>query len=497
MQIKENTRLFPKFLIILFLVEFWERFAYYGMRAILTLFLISHFQLSDKSSYAIYSIYAALSYAGPIVGGWIADKWLGFSRMVLVGGIIISIGHLFMTLIPIYDNFLYLGLALIAVGAGFFKGNITNLLGSCYDKEHSLNRSNGFTLFYVGVNLGGVTSGIICSYIGNQFGNHYAFGLAGLGMVLGLITFIKYHHVLPITKDVKYQTISKASVNNLVYVLAVVFTIFSVYLLKYYAVIQQIQYLSNIIKILSLVLVIAIITWMLYKIKNAQERKNLIALIIFTFFFMIFFMFEMQLGSIFCTFIHRNVDKFIFGKYFLSANAASSAINPLSIVIFGTLLTLIAKRNSKSNMLRFAFGILSVSILFIILYYGCVYANDEGYVNYIPVLLGLLIMSIGEVFISPFLQGQATLLSPQGFKGLIMGMIMLSLSFANLLGLTWTPIFDIAKVTSSDNIFNPVESLEVYKQGFLQMFQFNTVIFILFLLLIPVLKYLLKNNQTN
>jgi POT family proton-dependent oligopeptide transporter len=146
-QSKKITKL-PNFLKLLFFVEMWERFSYYGMRGLLVIFLTSQLGFKDERAYAIYSVFAAIGYAGPVLAGLLADKLVGFRNMILSGGILITLGHATMSLIELKSDLIYVGLALIAVGTGMFKGNITNLLGACY-ASHDPERSRGLTLFYV------------------------------------------------------------------------------------------------------------------------------------------------------------------------------------------------------------------------------------------------------------------------------------------------------------------------------------------------------------
>lgn len=186
---------YQKFLKLIFFVEIWERFSYYGMRALLVLFLISNLGFSDAKAYAIYSLFAAIGYTGPVIGGIMADKLMGFRNMILIGGIVIIMGHICMTFVGWNTFLVYLGLALIAIGTGLFKGNITNLLGSCY-KDNDPNRERGFTLFYVGINLSSFFASILCAIVASNYGWDYGFGLAGIGMFIGLVVFTKFQHIL-------------------------------------------------------------------------------------------------------------------------------------------------------------------------------------------------------------------------------------------------------------------------------------------------------------
>ena len=178
----------PTGLFMLFFAEMWERFSYYGMRALLVLYIIKGFlSRSDGEAYAIYGAYAGMVYATPFIGGLLADKVLGSRRAVILGGVLMAAGHLLMTLeaeIPFFG-----ALALLIVGNGFFKPNISTIVGSLYPDGSSL-KDAGFTIFYIGINLGAAAAPLICGYVGETYGWHYGFGLATIGMLVGLAVFV-------------------------------------------------------------------------------------------------------------------------------------------------------------------------------------------------------------------------------------------------------------------------------------------------------------------
>ncbi len=178
----------PTGLFTLFFAEMWERFSYYGMRALLMFYMIKGFLgLNDHQSYEIYGIYAALVYATPFIGGMLADRLLGERRAVVIGGCCFAAGHLLLTVEHEYAFFT--ALALLIVGNGFFKPNISTMVGSLYPEGSKL-KSGGFTLFYMGINLGAAMSPLLCGYVGETYGWHYGFGLAAIGMVIGLAVFV-------------------------------------------------------------------------------------------------------------------------------------------------------------------------------------------------------------------------------------------------------------------------------------------------------------------
>ncbi len=178
----------PTGLFVLFFAEMWERFSYYGMRALLLYYMIKGFLgYSDDEAYAVYGAYGALVYATPFIGGMLADRLLGARRAVIFGGMLMAAGHLLMTI----ENSatFFVALALLVVGNGFFKPNISTIVGSLYP-EGSSKRDAGFTLFYMGINLGAAMSPLLCGYIGETYGWHYGFGVATVGMLVGLAVFV-------------------------------------------------------------------------------------------------------------------------------------------------------------------------------------------------------------------------------------------------------------------------------------------------------------------
>lgn len=177
----------PTGLYTLFFAEMWERFSYYGMRALLVLYLTKGFLgMKDGAAFGIYGAYTALVYATPFIGGMLADRLLGQRRAVVLGGALMAAGHLLMTIEAKWALFVALGL--LIVGNGFFKPNISTVVGSLYEKNVG-KKDAGFTIFYIGINLGAAMSGIVCGYVGETFGWHYGFGLATIGMIIGLAVF--------------------------------------------------------------------------------------------------------------------------------------------------------------------------------------------------------------------------------------------------------------------------------------------------------------------
>ncbi|HCY03078.1 MAG TPA: MFS transporter, partial [Erythrobacter sp.] len=181
----------PKGLYILFFAEMWERFSYYGMRALLIFYLTQHWLFNDSASNIVYGAYVSLVYITPVLGGWLADRYLGQRKAVLFGAVLLTFGHFFMAFEggggqadPMINVF-WLALAFIIVGSGFLKANISVIVGQLYPRT-DVRRDGAYTIFYMGINVGAAVGTIIAGYLGQTLGWAYGFGAAGIGMLLGL-----------------------------------------------------------------------------------------------------------------------------------------------------------------------------------------------------------------------------------------------------------------------------------------------------------------------
>ena len=183
----------PIGLFVLFFTEMWERFSYYGMRAILVLFLTSSIMndgwaWSNEDALELYALYTGLVYLTPILGGFLADKFLGYRNATVLGALIMTLGHASMALESFTQSFFYIGLILLIVGNGFFKPNISSIVGQLY-KDGDKRKDGGYTIFYMGINAGAFLGILLCGYIGEKVGWHLGFGLAGIFMFLGMLQF--------------------------------------------------------------------------------------------------------------------------------------------------------------------------------------------------------------------------------------------------------------------------------------------------------------------
>ncbi|MBT4964410.1 MAG: peptide MFS transporter [Francisellaceae bacterium] len=464
----------PRFLIVLLFTEMWERFSYYGMRALLVLFLTSELGFSDPKAYGIYSLMSALCFSGPMIGGFLADKLLGFRKMVIIGGITMVLGHALMALIPLSSNIIFVGLSLIAVGMGLFKGNISNLLGTCYSTEDP-KRDKAFTLFYVSVNIGSTLATLACAYTAKMYGWHWGFALAGIGMMAGLIIFVTNNNLFahdkpPRTTPFKITKNLSITPTQLVATLTVMLAIMVSFMLLKYDVYTKLIYVVGIATVLYLA--------NLLRTLPAHEQGGVALLFTLAIFQMLFFAVEIQLGSLYNLFTQRNVDFQLFG--FMLPAAVSQTINPLSIMLMGPLMAMIFSKYCKGRVLtRFNFGLLTLVMSFATIYLGCKNASDSGLVGIHYLIISISFMGFGELCIAPLMLNQCTLLAPKRLRGMLMGVNMLSLAFSSLAGNLISSFMSIDNSTEGSQ--DTIATLAVYSEGFFKLLTFALIALAAFL----------------
>ena len=455
----------PKGLFVCFATEMWERFSYYGMRALLILYLTKHWEFSDATSYLIYGAYTSLVYIMPVFGGMLADQILGSKKAVTYGAILLVFGHLGMT-VENSEQIFYLSLALIVSGVGFLKPNISTMVGALYE-EGDPRRDSGFTIFYMGINIGAFTATLLCGYLGEQVGWAYGFGAAGIGMLFGLMIFLwgqkyleglaeppskKYLEKVPGMKGITYEY--WAYMSGILMVLATWFLV------------QNSQLVGQLLGGFGVVFIGA---WLLYALFrcDSEERDRLIVVGILILFSLIFWALFEQAGSSLNILTDRGVDRVIFGwevpaSMFQSLNAGFIfTIAPL----FAMLWIALAKRNMEpSTPIKFSIGIILVGLGFLALVYGM--KSSEGLqTGVLWIILIYLLHTLGELCLSPVGLSSVTKLSPQRIVGFMMGMWFFASAAGNYVaGL-------IAKATASESSGNSSEIFDiVQKQSFMDVY---------------------------
>lgn len=472
----ENDTFFghPKALFILFFTEMWERFSFYGMKALLIFYLTKYYLFSDEAGNLLIGSYAALVYAMPVVGGFIADKYLGFRKAIVFGGILLVLGHLGMayegnaatkTLTGeiIRDDFalqmFYLSLAFIIMGVGFLKANISSLVGELYD-EGDKRRDSGFTIFYMGINLGSFLATIICVWLGEYYGWSYGFGAAGIGMFFGLVTFILGKKLLIGKGESKVPEFLTAKTFGLQ-------NEYSIYLLTTLSIglvwqmVQSHSVVQNILIIAGAVSFIYIIYFAITQLdKIARER--LLALTILIIFTIVFWALYEQAYTSLNLFADRILDRGnIPAGTFLS-------LNGLFIVLFAPIFAWLWVKLGNYNpntAVKFAIALLLVGLGFGSLVLGINLSGIE------KVGIGWLVFTYvlhtsSELCLSPVGLSAVTKLSPVKIVGFMMGVWFLATASSEFIA---SILANIASVdTSNGNAFDLNEA----KKSYLKLFEY-------------------------
>ena len=464
----------PKGLFICFATEMWERFSYYGMRALLILYLTKHWEFTDAASYLIYGAYTSLVYIMPVFGGMLADQILGSKKAVTYGAILLVFGHLGMT-VESNEQIFYLSLALIVSGVGFLKPNISTMVGALYE-EGDPRRDSGFTIFYMGINIGAFTATLLCGYLGEKVGWAYGFGAAGIGMFLGLIIFLwgqKYLEGLAEPPSEKYMTkVSGISYENWAYISGVIMVLITWFL------VQNSQLVGQLLGGFGAIFIGA---WLLYALFKCapEERDRLIVVGILILFSLIFWALFEQAGSSLNILTDRGVDRVIFGwevpaSMFQSLNAGFIfTIAPL----FALLWIALAKRNMEpSTPIKFSIGIVLVGLGFLALVYG-MQSSEALQTGVIWIVLIYFLHTLGELCLSPVGLSSVTKLSPQRIVGFMMGMWFFASAAGNYVagliakGTAGDPVMLIAEKIYLQVMFLPEDQFTInQKNGFIDVY---------------------------
>ena len=493
----------PKGLFVLFLTEMWERFSFYGMKALLIFYLVKYHLFSDEAGNLIVGSYAAMVYAMPVIGGYLADKYLGFRKAVVFGGVLLVLGHIGMA----YEGnaatemangtidrdegalrVFFLSLSLIVLGVGFLKANISSIVGELYDKNDA-RRDSGFTIFYMGINLGSFIATILCSWLGETYGWSYGFGAAGIGMLFGLITFIygsKYFNGVAEPADPDFlneKVFGLISREWLIYLLSIL----GVFLV--WTIIQDHHYVEWLLMIASIVSLVFIL-FQLVKLEKV-DRDRLIALTILIIFSVVFWALFEQAYTSMNLFAERSIDRNILGMNVPAGSFLS--LNALFIIIFAPMFAwlwvALDKRGLQPNTaVKFALAILLVAIGFGALVMGGSMA-EAGKVGAMWLVLAYLLHTWGELCLSPVGLSSVTKLSPAKIVGFMMGVWFLATAAAEYVAALLANLASID--TTGGEVTDVVAATNSYIELFNKLFMVGGGIGLFLLLLSPLIKKLM------
>ena len=527
----------PRGLVILFLTEMWERFSYYGMRGLLVVYLTQHFLFSDERSSLLYGAYTALVYVMTIIGGSLADRYLGARKAVTFGAILLTLGHFGMTfegsgskqlleyndtqyqisldarggdakqliisdsgtsyvtftetdmlitepeavdlpaVIP-RDQFtmsveteeeylmmLYLSLALLIAGVGFLKANISTIVGSLYGFGDS-RRDSGFTIFYMGINMGAFLASIFCGYLGIVHGWKYGFGLAGIGMLIGLVVFLSCQSWLegkaepPSVEKLKEKVFLFINVEWMCYLVGLAIIAVSMLL------VMNEELVGGILGPIGILMLVGMVSYSMIKLQG-DERSRMLAAIYFILAQIPFWALFEQAGSSLNLLTARLVDRTIFG--WSVPGPVFQSLNAGYIFLFAPLVAWLwiwlAKRNlNPSTPVKFAMGVAMAGLGFLALVAGMQGSGDVGLTPVIFIFLIYWIHTMGELMVSPVGLSAVTKLAPARIVGMTMGAWFLYSGLSNFLAGV------IARTTGAETIGGQMTNVAAAKAGYIEVY---------------------------
>ncbi len=493
-QIQSFKGKYPKQHWYLFFSEMWERFSFYGMRGMLYVFMTSQLLMKDTDANLQYGATQAWVYAFTFIGGLFADKIFGFRKSLFWGGLLMIVGSVILAIHP--KEFFFIGVSFTIVGTGFFKPNISSMVGKLY-KDDDNRRDAGFSLFYAGVNLGALIGGYICiavangnlwtSFVPENLRWNYAFGFASLVMVISLLTFIQTQKSM--------GSIGLSPLLHLENAKRKVLEI-STYIGSILIIPLIIKMVSNTVYTDYFMYMIgpASIIYLVYEMKRftSSQNKKLIAAVIFMLFSVIFWAFFEQSGGSLSAFATSNLNNTILGIE-LDPNGVNNAANSLFVISFAAIIGIVwlwmHKRKIEPNtVVKFGLAFLFLAGGFYVFYYTKFFADAFGKTSLGLFSFGWFVITFGELCLSPIGMSAMTKLSPQKTQAVIMGMWFLASAygqyFAGILG---------ANIAEASEKASNVEKLIVYANGYKQLAIYALVAGVVLITISPLVKKLMQD----
>jgi POT family proton-dependent oligopeptide transporter len=482
-QIQSFEGKYPPQLWSLFFTEMWERFCFYGMRGVLAIFMVNQLGLTDKESNLKYGAIQAFVYSFTFIGGIFADKVLGFKKSLFFGGITMILGNLLIAFSP--QDMFYIGITLSIIGTGFFKPNISSMVGDLY-RDGDSRRDAGFGLFYSGINIGAFLGGALCVWLGKYYSWSYAFLAAAIVMIIGVTTFLFTQKNLGPIGDSPLMHLDKSSrlrKEALVYLGSVI----SIPLI--YIMIRNTDYTDYFMYTVGPLAVIYFL-YELAKVTGKPAKNKLIAAFIFIVFSVIFWAFFEQSGGSLSLFAEKNLDFNLLGMT-IDPNVVNNTSNAFFVIIFSPLLGLLwiwmaGRRIEPNTVVKFGLGFLFLAAAFYVFYTTRFFADEKGITSLNVFTLAYLIITFGELCLSPIGLSIITKLSPKKMGGMMMGMWFLASAYgqyvAGLLG---------AGMSTPDESASLTEKLNLYTDGYYQLAIYALIAGILLLAISPLVRKLM------
>jgi len=476
---------YPKQLWYLFFSEMWERFAFYGMRGMLTIFMVEQLMLSERDANLKYGGIQAFIYTMTFIGGLFADKILGFRKSVFWGGLLMIIGSFTLAFSP--KDLYYIGISFTIVGTGFFKPNISTMVGSLY-KDGDPRRDAGFGLFYSGINVGAFLGGWLCIKTANNYSWNAAFSLAGIGMIIGLGIFIFTRKMIgPIGLSPLEDKMPKSKIrmNDIMVYAGSLLVMPLIYLLVKNS--EYTDYFMYTVGPLALIYIL----WEMRRF-NKIERDKLFAALVFIIFSIFFWAFFEQAGGSLSLFARYNLNDTVLGMH-IDPNEVNNSSNSIFVIILSPLAGLLwlwmaKKKAEPNNLIKFGLAFLFVGISFYLYYYNRFFADAAGKTSLNMFTLAYLISTIGELCLSPIGLSLMTTLAPKPLHGMMMGMWFLASAYgqyaAGILGANMTTANENASLT---------EKLISYTDGYKQLAIYAVIAGVVLIVISPLVRKLMHD----
>lgn len=482
-EIQDFKGKYPKQLWFLFFSEMWERFCFYGMRGMLVYFMVTELMMQDKEANLQYGATQAFVYAFTFIGGLFADKILGFRKSLFWGGLLMITGSCILATNP--HDFFFLGISFTIIGTGFFKPNISTMVGSLYKKGDGRTDA-GFSLFYSGINIGALAGGYACIYLGKNYSWHLAFGLAAIVMTISLVTFVFTQKTLgpiglsPIKEE---EGKNKKWYDYAVYAgsLAIIPVIM--------VMVSKTQYTDWFMYIIGP----CVLVYLAYEMTkySVAERKKLLAAMVFILFSILFWAFFEQSGGSLSLFAASNLNNTVLGIP-LDPNGVNNASNSLFVIIFAPILGLIwiamnRKKIEPNTVVKFGLGFIFLALAFYVFFTTRFFADINGMTSLDVFTLAYFVITLGELCLSPIGLSIMTKLSPRPLQGVMMGMWFLASAYgqyvAGILG---------AGMATANQDASLTEKLIAYTDGYKQLAIYALIAGVVLILISPIVRKLMQ-----
>ncbi|MCF8363664.1 MAG: peptide MFS transporter [Prolixibacteraceae bacterium] len=449
---KDKDRAFfghPIGLSTLFATEMWERFSYYGMRALLVLFLTATFanggfEMAELDAFTVYGIFTGLVYLTPLIGGVLADKFLGQRKTIYIGGLTMAIGQFLLSYsstptgldVELRQQLFYAGLGVLIFGNGFFKPNISTMVGELYDNKDP-RKDSGFTIFYMGINIGAFFSPLVAGKLGEQVAWHYGFLAAAIGMLIGTIWFFARSHTFgnsgmpPRVKEYRNRLALLDWGHILIYTVGLVGIIFA-FIFGWDAVQSDVQIWS--MRIVGFGALAYLLTSVIRGTETKDEWSRILVIVVLAIFNIFFWAGFEQAGTTFNVFARDNTLR-EFGNWVIPASWFQG-INAIFIVGFAPLFSVLWMKLDKKGLnpntpMKFGWGLTLLSLGFVIMALGNTIADTGKLISPLWLVMVYMLHTFGELCLSPIGLSMVTKLSPPKLVSTMMGVWMGSMAAGN------------------------------------------------------------------